>query len=61
MLSSYPVYIGSVERRIKNKVGSFEMLKLPRPSAVENYNKIMGGCERVRAVILVSRWIVEER
>ena len=45
MLSSYPVYIGSVERRSKNKEGNFEMLKLPRPSAVENYNKIMGGTD----------------
>ena len=45
MLYSYPVYIGSVERRSKNKEGNFEMLKLPRPSAVENYNKIMGGTD----------------
>ena len=45
MLYSYPFYIGSVDRRSKNKVGSFEMLKLPRPSAVENYNKIMGGTD----------------
>ena len=43
MLSSYPVYSGSVERRSKSKEGVFEMLQLPRPSAVENYNKIMGG------------------
>ena len=45
MLYSYPVYIGSVERRSKNKEGNFEMLNLPRPSAVENYNKIMGGTD----------------
>ena len=45
MLSSYPVYIGSVERRSKSKEGVFEMLELPRPSAVENYNKIMGGTD----------------
>ena len=45
MLSSYPVYNGTVVRNSKNKENVYAMLNLSRPSAVKDYNKIMGGTD----------------